>query len=222
MEPGTVTTQTHSTHGQVSKAHQAVADFVGERPVRFGEPTETQQKPKSPNKNPIKISHRLASRTVQLQPPQSPTPISTRRRRRRLPAGESIPLRHAAGKVPDVAAGAVRIRRSRPPAILSSPAAHTPRPPGLVRAGSRVARGGVLEATAAMDAADDDARTFKADFTDAGEELLRGRLRDKLLELNNSADVSLLVRRLDFLSFGYRGLASFAFHWLVDLGVVSL
>ena len=48
--------------------------------------------------------------------------------------------------------------------------------PGPLRAGSRVAWGGVMEAPAAMDAADGDARGFKAVFTAAGEELLWGRL----------------------------------------------
>ena len=37
-----------------------------------------------------------------------------------------------------------------------------------------------MEAPAAMDAEDDDARGFKAVFTAAGEELLQGRMREKL------------------------------------------
>ena len=44
-----------------------------------------------------------------------------------------------------------------------------------------------MEAPAAMDAEDDDARGFKAVFTAAGEELLRGHVREKLRELTSSA-----------------------------------
>ena len=44
-----------------------------------------------------------------------------------------------------------------------------------------------MEAPAAMDAADGDARGFKAVFTAAGEELLQGRVREKLRELTSSA-----------------------------------
>jgi len=43
-----------------------------------------------------------------------------------------------------------------------------------------------MEAPAAMDAADDDARGFKAVFTAAGEELLQGRMREKLREFRRS------------------------------------
>ena len=43
-----------------------------------------------------------------------------------------------------------------------------------------------MEAPAAMDAADGDARGFKAVFTAAGEELLQGRMREKLREFRRS------------------------------------
>ncbi|XP_039816330.1 uncharacterized protein LOC120678935 isoform X2 [Panicum virgatum] len=43
-----------------------------------------------------------------------------------------------------------------------------------------------MEAPAAMDAEDDDARGFKAVFTAAGEELLQGRMREKLREFRRS------------------------------------
>ncbi|KAG2579797.1 hypothetical protein PVAP13_6NG350000 [Panicum virgatum] len=81
---------------------------------------------------------------------------------------------------------AVQIRRS--PARRHRPcsrAALQPAP-GPLRAGSRVAWGGVMEAPAAMDAEDDDARGFKAVFTAAGEELLQGRMREKLREFRRS------------------------------------
>ena len=51
-----------------------------------------------------------------------------------------------------------------------------------------------MEAPAAMDAEDDNARGFKAVFTAAGEELLQGRVREKLRELRSAPEHSLLVR----------------------------
>ncbi|KAG2579809.1 nucleolin-like isoform X1 [Panicum virgatum] len=50
-----------------------------------------------------------------------------------------------------------------------------------------------MEAPAAMDAADGDARGFKAVFTAAGEELLQGRVREKLREFRRSAPETLLL-----------------------------
>jgi hypothetical protein len=47
-------------------------------------------------------------------------------------------------------------------------------------------------AAAAGPAGDD--RTFKADFTDTGAELLQERLREKLRELTSAPDNSLVVR----------------------------
>uniref|UniRef100_A0A453RJE4 Uncharacterized protein n=1 Tax=Aegilops tauschii subsp. strangulata TaxID=200361 RepID=A0A453RJE4_AEGTS len=68
--------------------------------------------------------------------------------------------------------------------------------PGPHRAGSRVARGGVLEASATMEAADlaADGRIIKADFTDAGAYQLRERMREKLREFEGSAEDSIAVR----------------------------
>ena len=52
-----------------------------------------------------------------------------------------------------------------------------------------------MEAPAAMDVEDDDARGFKAVFTAAGEELLQGRVREKLREFRRSAPETLLLVR---------------------------
>ena len=54
--------------------------------------------------------------------------------------------------------------------------------------------GGVLEAPATMDVVDNDTHCIKPVFTAAGEELLWGRLWEKLRELMSAPKDSLLVR----------------------------
>ena len=52
-----------------------------------------------------------------------------------------------------------------------------------------------MEAPAAMDAAGDGGRGFKVVLTAAGEELLQGRVREKLHEFRRSAPETLLLVR---------------------------
>lgn len=149
------------------------------------EPTQRQQKPatQAQTKNPLKS--RLASRSPAspVAPPQSPRVAAACRRVYSPP-----PRRRS---FPDPVA--VRIRP--PPAPTLPFRSRLLSVPGPLRGGDLGLRGeGVLEASAAMEEADDDIPTFKVPFTDAGEEQFRELLREKLRGYKRGTPDSLVVR----------------------------